>query len=127
MWDGREPSLFSQAVDATLGHAQGLAAPTAKQQQQIVSFEGCTAANTPALCVNTPAGAGVFTAQISHAAASVRSTMPVDMWTIGFADRLRFPRFPSQLEKRANARLRPHPHRAQPPTQGLIKRVLTVE
>jgi hypothetical protein len=23
---------------------------------------------------------------------------PVDMWTIGFADRLRFPRFPSQLE-----------------------------
>jgi hypothetical protein len=37
--------------------------------------------------------------------------MPVDMWTIGFADRLRFPRFPSQLEKRANARLRPHPHR----------------
>jgi hypothetical protein len=24
--------------------------------------------------------------------------MPVDMWTIGFADRLRFPRFPSQLE-----------------------------
>jgi hypothetical protein len=26
--------------------------------------------------------------------------MPVDMWTIGFADRLRFPHFPSQLEKR---------------------------
>ena len=24
--------------------------------------------------------------------------MPVDMWTIGFADRLRFPRFASQLE-----------------------------
>jgi hypothetical protein len=32
------------------------------------------------------------------------------MWTIDFADRLRFPRFPSQLEKRGNARLRPHPH-----------------
>ena len=48
---------------------------------------------------------------LSHAAASVRSTMPVDMWTIGFADRLRFPRFPSQLEKPGNARLRPHPHR----------------
>ena len=29
--------------------------------------------------------------------------MPVDMWTIGFADRLRFPRFPSQLEKWALA------------------------
>jgi cytochrome c peroxidase len=64
MWDGREPSLFSQAVDATLGHAQGLAAPTAEQQQQIVTFEGCTGADTPALCANTPAGAGVFTAQI---------------------------------------------------------------
>jgi cytochrome c peroxidase len=27
MWDGREPSLFSQAVDATLGHAQGAHRP----------------------------------------------------------------------------------------------------
>jgi hypothetical protein len=64
MWDGRESNLFTQAVDATLGHAQGLAAPTAEQQQQMVTFEGCTGANTPALCANTPAGAGVFTAQI---------------------------------------------------------------
>jgi cytochrome c peroxidase len=64
MWDGREPSLFSQAVDATLGHAQGAAAPTAVQQQQIVSFEGCTSAADPALCANTPAGSGVFAAQI---------------------------------------------------------------
>src|SRR5438132_13640436 len=36
---------------------------------------------------------------------------PVDMWTIGGADRLRFPRFPSKLEKWGNARLRPHTHR----------------
>jgi len=36
---------------------------------------------------------------------------PVGMWTIGFADRLRFPHFPSKLEKRGNARLRPHTHR----------------
>src|SRR5260370_18659981 len=36
---------------------------------------------------------------------------PVGMWTIGCADRLRFPRFPSKLEKRGNARLRPHTHR----------------
>jgi Integrase core domain len=36
---------------------------------------------------------------------------PVDMWTIGVADRLRLPRFPSKLERRGNARLRPHPHR----------------
>jgi cytochrome c peroxidase len=65
MWDGREPSLFSQAVDATLGHAQGAVAPSAAQQQQIVSFEGCTQALTPTLCDGTPAVGGVFTAQIS--------------------------------------------------------------
>jgi len=64
MWDGREPSLFSQAIDATLGHAQATAAPNIEQQQQIVTFEGCTQADTPALCANTPASAGIFTAQI---------------------------------------------------------------
>jgi cytochrome c peroxidase len=64
MWDGREADLFSQAVDATRIHAEGTVTPSAEQQQQIVTFEGCTGANTPALCGNTPAGAGVFTAQI---------------------------------------------------------------
>ncbi len=39
MWDGREPSLFSQSVDATLGHAQANVSPSAAQQQQIVNFE----------------------------------------------------------------------------------------
>jgi len=47
MWDGREPSLESQAVDATLGHAQANTAPTAVQQSQIVAFEK-----------------GIFTAQV---------------------------------------------------------------
>ena len=47
MWDGREPTLASQSVDATLTHAQGTAAPTAAQQQQIVAFES-----------------GIFTAQV---------------------------------------------------------------
>src|SRR5581483_1608457 len=47
MWDGREPSLANQAMDATLGHAQASAAPTAAQVQQIVQFE-----------------TGIFTAQI---------------------------------------------------------------
>jgi cytochrome c peroxidase len=47
MWDGREPSLTSQAVDATLTHAQASAAPSADQQTAIVGFES-----------------GVFTAQI---------------------------------------------------------------
>lgn len=39
MWDGREPTLAHQAVDATLGHAQALTAPTAAQVAQIVAFE----------------------------------------------------------------------------------------
>jgi cytochrome c peroxidase len=39
MWDGREPSLASQATDATLGHAQAPNAPTAAQVDQIVNFE----------------------------------------------------------------------------------------
>jgi cytochrome c peroxidase len=39
MWDGREPSLTQQAIDATLGHAQSNVAPNAAQQQQIVGFE----------------------------------------------------------------------------------------
>jgi cytochrome c peroxidase len=39
MWDGREPSLQSQAVDATLGHAQALSPPTPAQVDQIVAFE----------------------------------------------------------------------------------------
>ena len=39
MWDGREPSLFSQSVDATLGHAQANASPSVAQQQQIVNVE----------------------------------------------------------------------------------------
>jgi cytochrome c peroxidase len=47
MWDGREPSLEHQAIDATFGHAQADAAPTGDQQDQIVSFE-----------------TGLFTAQI---------------------------------------------------------------
>ena len=64
MWDGREPSLFSQAVDATLGHAQASTAPTDDQVQRIVTFEGCTTADTPGLCAGIPANAGVYTAQI---------------------------------------------------------------
>jgi cytochrome c peroxidase len=39
MWDGREPSLESQATDATLGHAQALNPPTSDQLAKIVGFE----------------------------------------------------------------------------------------
>ena len=52
MWDGREPNLFSQSVDATLGHAQANASPSTAQQQQIVNFEN-----------------GLFTAQLLDNAA----------------------------------------------------------
>ena len=47
MWDGREPTLAQQSIDATLGHAQANAAPTTAQQQHIVNFES-----------------GIFTAQL---------------------------------------------------------------
>jgi hypothetical protein len=39
MWDGREPSLAQQSIDATLGHAQASASPSAAQQAEIVAFE----------------------------------------------------------------------------------------
>jgi hypothetical protein len=39
MWDGREPSLSSQATDATLGHAQADTPPSPAQGAQIVAFE----------------------------------------------------------------------------------------
>jgi len=47
MWDGREPSLESQAVDATLVHAQATATPSEAEVAQIVAFER-----------------GIFTAQV---------------------------------------------------------------
>jgi cytochrome c peroxidase len=70
MWDGREPNLFQQAVDATLGHAQADAALTDAQRRQIVTFEGCTTANNPDLCATIPKGAGIFTAQLHDNAAA---------------------------------------------------------
>lgn len=39
MWDGREPSLASQAINATLIHAQAAEPPSAGQQDEIVRFE----------------------------------------------------------------------------------------
>lgn len=39
MWDGREPSLASQATDAVLIHAQGAAPPGDDQINQITQFE----------------------------------------------------------------------------------------
>jgi hypothetical protein len=39
MWDGREPGLTQQSIDATTIHAQAATPPTVAQQQQIVAFE----------------------------------------------------------------------------------------
>jgi len=39
MWDGREPSLDSQAIDATIIHAQSGEPPDAAELKQIVDFE----------------------------------------------------------------------------------------
>jgi cytochrome c peroxidase len=39
MWDEREPSLQSQFIDATLGHAQAEAPPSSDQVDQGVNFE----------------------------------------------------------------------------------------
>jgi cytochrome c peroxidase len=39
MWDGREPSLQSQATDAALIHMQANAPPTPAQIDQVVAFE----------------------------------------------------------------------------------------
>ena len=47
MFDGREPNLSNQAIDATLGHAQADTPPTAEQLAEIVAFES-----------------GIFTAQV---------------------------------------------------------------
>jgi cytochrome c peroxidase len=39
MWDGREPSLQNQAIDATIIHAQSGGPPEADELKQIVDFE----------------------------------------------------------------------------------------
>ena len=49
MWDGREMTLQSQAMDATLTHAQATTPPTAAQIAQIVAFESNTFAAQSAL------------------------------------------------------------------------------
>src|ERR1700747_2940938 len=61
--------------------------------------------------------------RLSHAAANLPGR-PMDMWTIGFADWVRFPRFPSKLGRRGNACLRPHTPK---PTKDLILMKWTVD
>jgi hypothetical protein len=62
MWDTREPTLAHQAMDATLGHAQGAQSPSGLLLNLIVAFEGCTNALTPQNCSNFGnLGVGLFT------------------------------------------------------------------
>jgi cytochrome c peroxidase len=71
MWDGREPSLAHQALDATLGHAQAnLPGPSTDQQNEIVAFE-----------------TGIYTAQVfdrrAHSLNAPSSTFTVEEPTSG--------------------------------------------
>ncbi|MGA2779667.1 MAG: hypothetical protein ABSF94_19100 [Steroidobacteraceae bacterium] len=84
MWDGREPFLEHQVIDATLGHAQATSAPTADQIQQIVGFEtGIYSAQS-----RTP-GAGELTAHdalggpvvLASETPGQRSTTPFTLYT----------------------------------------------
>jgi cytochrome c peroxidase len=57
MWDGREPTLASQAYDATVFHAQTKVPPTPDQISQIVAFES-----------------GIYTAQVADRLAGSLTT-----------------------------------------------------
>jgi cytochrome c peroxidase len=59
MWDGREPTLQSQFLDATLGHAQASTPPSTTQINQGVTFE-----------------TGLFTTQSFSSRAGSLSTLP---------------------------------------------------
>jgi transposase InsO family protein len=67
----------------------------------------------------TGIGAPTPEPRFSHAAANLPGR-PVDMWTIGVADRLRFPRLPSQLGKQGKCSPSPTYPQAPPPTMNLL-------
>ena len=71
MWDGREPDLQTQALDATLVHAQPSGSPTDAQLQQIVNLESSlfTAQSVDSL-------AGDLTAQGANGGPAFLSTQP---------------------------------------------------
>ena len=71
MWDGREPDLKTQALDATLVHTQPSGAPTDAQLQQIVNLESSlfTAQSVDSL-------AGDLTAQGANGGPVFLSTQP---------------------------------------------------
>src|SRR2546429_309964 len=72
-------------------------------------------------------GAAAPEPRLPHTAAGLCGGMPVDKWTIGFADRLRPPRLPEPARKAGKCSPSPTSPRAQQPTEELIKRVLKVE
>ena len=84
MWDGREPNLTQQAIDATRGHAQAEFDPTAAELAEIVAFQ-----------------TSLFSAQLSDAEAG-----PLDV--LGGSGGPK-----SLVGKRAGAGLRQHFQRVQ--------------
>ena len=74
MWDGREPDLQTQALDATLVHAQPASPPTEAQIQQIVNLESSlfTAQSVDSL-------AGDLTAQSAKGGPEFLSTQPFSL------------------------------------------------
>ncbi|HKV53793.1 MAG TPA: hypothetical protein VJN94_04040, partial [Candidatus Binataceae bacterium] len=76
MWDGREPSLAHQALDATLTHAQGKGAgPNKAQLTQIVNFEAGT--YTAQIFDTTARGLTAPPTRLS-VAKPVRGTSPIE-------------------------------------------------
>jgi cytochrome c peroxidase len=74
MWDGREPDLRTQALNATLVHTQPANPPTDAQLQQIVNLESSlfTAQSVDSL-------AGDLTAQGAHGGPEFLSTQPFSL------------------------------------------------
>jgi hypothetical protein len=71
MWDGREPDLQTQAMDATLLHAQPTNPPTDAQIQQIVTLE-----NSLFTAQSEDAAAGDLKAQGANGGPLFLSTQP---------------------------------------------------
>ena len=76
MWDGREPDLAHQALDAALGHEQSGSGPTAAQQTQIVAFEtGLFSAQTSDAAAGPLAGGGPVALSAQAYAAGVNDSV----------------------------------------------------
>jgi cytochrome c peroxidase len=91
MWDGREPTLQSQAIDATLGHAQAAATPSDAQVAQMVAFEtGVFSAQSSSILAGSLTALGAMGGPVNlqpilpgqaAALAPVAHVSPFDAWS----------------------------------------------